>query len=194
MTKKGRKLILVRKDLLEEAAKITAKEGKTMFAFTNEVFDNALKAHNMETNLAEVLESYALLRLGKNIGLTALPSVLLEYMLKELYKSDKINLIDEAYKSGLWFGKCMSVKFPEDDVIQTFNDIIKKYMWHSLDLSVNQKDESVELRCLSPTMSKENTEVIYGFIKGAFESFEYKLVKNTCSRGIIQMKFKQIQG
>lgn len=37
--RKGRKLILIRSDLLEKIAEITAKEGKTMYGFTNEVFE-----------------------------------------------------------------------------------------------------------------------------------------------------------
>jgi len=43
MTKK-KKLILTRMDLLEKAAEICAKEGKTVFAFTNQVFEKCIKS------------------------------------------------------------------------------------------------------------------------------------------------------
>jgi hypothetical protein len=190
MTRKDRKLILVRKDLLDEAAKITAKEGKTMFAFTNEVFRNALKAHEMQTNLREILEVYSILKLGKNIGLTIIPSTLLDYMLKSLFKSDNKDLIEEAHKCGTWFGKCLHVKFPEEEVIKTLRNIMKKYMWDSLDLSITDKGGTVELKCVSPTLSEEKTEVIFKFIQGTFEALDYRVIGNNCLRGIIHMSLE----
>ncbi len=190
MTKKGRKLILVRKDLLEKAASITAKEGRTMFAFTNEIFENAIKAHDMETTLEEIIELYSYIVLGKTVGLAILPSALIDYMLNELYRSDTEDLMAEARKSGVWFGKSLLVKFSKERVLNILQELIKKYIWHSLDLSITERDETVDLRCISPTLSQEKTQVISEFIKGAFDALNYKLVKDNCFRGIISMTFR----
>lgn len=191
MTKKKRKLILIRNDLLEKAAKITAKEGKTMFAFTNETFENAIKAYDMQTNLNEILELYSSVKLGKSVGMVMLPATLLDYMLEKLYNSDRKNMIDNAYKSGVWLGRCLLIKFPETEVTKTLENIIKKYMWDSLDLSITDRNETVELRCVSPALSKEKTEVIFKFIEGTFNALNYKVIENNCFRGIISMKLER---
>ncbi len=189
MPKKGRKLILVREDLLQKASKITAKEGKTMFAFTNKLFENALKAHDMQTDLDEVLELYAIMMLGDDLGLAVLPSRLLDYMVNNLHNSDRENLMYEAHKAGIWFGRCLRVKFPEEEIIETFENIMKKYMWRSVDLDVIGGNGTVELKCVSPTLSEDKTEVLFDFILGFFEALDYRLTSENCVRGIIQMCF-----
>lgn len=193
MPKKGRKLILVREDLLQRASKITAKEGKTMFAFTNQVFEDALRAHEMHTDLREVLELHSIMMLGNDLGLAILPSKLLDYMVMKLHNLDRENLVNEAHKAGTWFGKCLLVKFPEEETIKTLESIMKKYMWHSLDLSIKDEIGRVELKCVSPTLSKEKTEVIFEFILGVFEALDYDLIEDNCLRGIIHMSFERTQ-
>ena len=187
---KGRKLILVRTDLLEKAIKECSKQGKTMFAFTNQIFESALKAYEMETDLEEILEFYSFVKLGKNLGVAMLPSSLINYMLETLYKLDRENLIAKAYESGLWFGKCLLLKFPEENVTEKLEGILKKYMWHSLDLTITNKGDTIELNCISPILSEEKTHVISKFIEGAFQAFNYEVVKNSCFRGIISMELK----
>lgn len=191
MPKKGRKLILVREDLLQEASKITAKEGQTMFAFTNKVFEYALKVHDMQTDLEEVLELFSIMKLGNDLGLAILPTRLLDYMIRELCILDRENLFDEAYKSGIWFGRCLLIKFPEEETIKTLDNVLKKYIWQSLDLSISEKNGKVELKCVSPTLSEEKTRVIFTFLQGIFNALEYRLIKNNCFKGIIQMKFER---
>ncbi len=191
MTKKGRKLILVRSDLLEKVAQITAREGKTTFAFTNETFQNAIKAYDMQTSLEEILEVYSLLTLGRKLGITMLPTTLVDYMLNSLSKSHRKDLLDRAYESGTWFGKCLTIKLEETETLKTMENVIKKYMWDSLDLSITNENDTVELRCVSPTLSKEKTDVVFKFLEGTFNSLDYKIFKNSCLRGLILMKLKR---
>jgi len=190
---KGRKLILVRSDLLEQAIKQCSKEGKTMFAFTNQIFENALKAYEMQTSPEELLEFYTLVKLGESAGIAMLPSTLIDYMLEKLYQSDKKNLMAKTYESGLWFGKCLLVKFPEQEVVKKLENILRRYIWHSLDLTITNKNDKVELKCISPMLSVEKTEVISKFIEGTFDALGYKLSKSNHFRGIISMEFKRPQ-
>lgn len=103
-SKKGKKFILVRDDLLQEIIKVTAKEGKTVYAFTNEVFEQALKAYQMQTNPAEILQFYIFMKLEKDRGVCIIPIDLLNYMMQKLYKTEKEDLLQKWYDSGLWYG------------------------------------------------------------------------------------------
>lgn len=191
MPSKDKKLILIRNDLLQEVAKITAKEGKTVFAFTNEVFEQALKAHQMQTSLPEVLELYTLLQLEKDIGSVIITSDLLSYMTNKLYKTDKEELIKKWYEAGLWYGKYLSVKFPEENWLQIFEKLIKTCSWNVTDFAIADEGENIKIRCISPNFTSENTEVFQKFLEGALHSSDYKKLKNECLKGMILLEFKK---
>lgn len=191
MPSKDKKLILVRNDLLQEVTKITAKEGKTVFAFTNEIFEQALKAHQMQTSLPEVLESYTLFQLEKNIGSVIITSDLLNYMTNKLYKTDKEELLKKWYDTGLWYGKYLSVKFPEENWLQIFEKLIKTCSWNVTDFAIADEGENIKIRCISPNFTSQNTEVFQKFLEGALHSSDYKKLKNEHLKGMILLEFKK---
>lgn len=188
---KEKKLILVRNDLLKEIIKITAKEGKTVFAFTNEVFEQALKAHQMQTSLPEVLEFYMLSQLEKDVGSIIITSDLLNYMTKKLYKTDKEDLLKKWYDAGLWHGKYLSVKFPKENWIQIFAKLIKTCSWNITDFAIADEGENINIRCISPNFTSENTEVFQKFLEGVLHSSDYKTLKNERLKGMILLEFKK---
>jgi len=189
--KKGKKLILIRNDLLEEAIRITAKEGKTVYAFTNEVFEQALKAYEMQTTPAELAEFYALMKLEKDSGATIIPVDLLNYMLTKLYKTDKEELLKKWYEAGHWCGKYLSIKSQTDDWTQTLEKLMKKCAWNITDFSISPQQENVNIKCVIPHFTLESTEAFTRFLEGAIHSAGYKTVKNEYLKGIILLTFKK---
>lgn len=190
-SKKGKKLILIRNDLLEDIIKVTAKEGKTVFAFTNEVFEQALKAYEMQTSPAELLEFYALMMLEKDRGAVVTPIDLLEYLLKKCYKTDKEDLLQKWYDCGLWYGKYLSIKSQTENWLQLFEKLMKKCAWNISDFSITTQSENVSIRCVSPSFTMENTEAFMKFLEGAMHSANYKTIKNEYLKGIILLDFKK---
>jgi len=189
--RKGRKLILIRSDLLEKTAQITAKEGKTMYSFTNEVFEQVLKAHEMNANISDVVEFYRLMQIEKETGATVIPIDVLEYTTNKLYKENKKELLEKWYEAGLWYGKYMSSKFHDEELF----DIIEKLMKNSLrnlqNCSASNKDGQVKIRIMSPHFSLEQTESISKFIEGILHSLNYVTYKNECLKGMILLEFKK---
>ncbi len=192
-SKKDKKLILVRNDLLKEIIKITAREGKTVFAFTNEVFEQALKAYQMQTNPAEILQFYTCMKLEKDRGICIIPIDLLNYMTQKLYTVEKEELLQKWYNSGLWYGKYLSVKIGTEDWLQIFEKQMKKSAWNITDFSIEKGGKSIHLRCICPYFSKEGTEAFMKFLEGIMHSSNYETLKNECLKGMILLQFKKRQ-
>jgi len=189
--KKGKKLILIREDLLEDILKITAKEGKTVFAFTNEVFEEALKAYEMQTSPAELLEFYTLMKLEKDRGAVIIPIDLLNNLTKISYETDKEDLLQKWYDCGLWYGKYLSIKSQTEDWFQTFEKLMKKCAWNVSDFSITAQGENVSIKCVSPHFTTESTEAFTRFLEGTMHSANYKTIRNECLKGMILLNFKK---
>lgn len=189
--KKGKKLILIREDLLEDILKITAKEGKTVFAFTNEVIEQALKAYEMQTSPAELLEFYTLMKLEKDRGGVIVPIDLLNNLTRTCYDTDKEDLLQKWYECGIWYGKYLSIKSSTENWLQTFEKIMKKCAWNISDFSITAQGENISVKCVSPHLTTESTEAFRKFLEGTMHSANCKTVKNECLKGMILLSFKR---
>lgn len=191
--KKGRKLILIKSDLLDEVRKITAKEGKTFFSFTNEVFEQVLRAHKMNVSIADVVEFYRLMQVEKETGALIVPMNVSEYMTRSLYKEKKEELLGKWYESGLWYGKYLSAKFLDSEPLDIVERLMKNRLWNSTDFSVLKNGGQVKIRCMSPHFSSEHTRAFSKFCEGILHALDYETLKNECLKGIVLLHFKKKQ-
>jgi len=189
MTKKGRKLILVRNDLLEQAIKITAKEGRTLFSFTNEIFEHAIKAYNMKATLKDVIEYYKLMNVCKGLGYTPVPYEIFMKMAKKLYEKERKKMLEEWYEFGFWAGSYFEAKYNEN-LIETVKSFLQSTLWNIDELCVDLKDNEIDLKCFSKNLTPEYTGMLAKFIEGLFNSLGYVVKSNKRLRGIIIFKLR----
>jgi len=190
MAKNDRKLILVRSDLLENAMRITAKEGKTMFAFTNEIFGRAIEAYQEHITLAEVLESYKMIQTSKSLECVVVPFDVVNYMTKELYRTGKEKLLDQWYESGVWNGSYLNMKFQEEDKLEVARRFIKANLWNLDEFIVKSTKEGIAVKCFSPSLNMECAQMLARFLQGIFNSLGYTVKSNKCLRGIVILKLE----
>ncbi|MGQ9507020.1 MAG: hypothetical protein ACUVTB_04060 [Candidatus Bathycorpusculaceae bacterium] len=189
--RKGRKLILIRSDLLEKIAQITAKEGKTMYSFTNEVFEQVLKAYEMNVNISDIIEFYKLMRIERETGSVIVPLCVLEYVMDKFCKENKKVLLEKWCEAGLWYGKYISSRFSEEESLNIIEKLMKISLRNLINCSVFQKNGRVKIRAMSPHFSLEQTESISKFIEGIFHSLDYVTSKNELLKGMILLEFKK---
>jgi hypothetical protein len=190
MPSKDRKLILLRTDLLQEAIKITSKEGKTLYAFTNEIFEQALKAHQMDTTLKEVLELFMLIKLEKDGGAIAIPVGLLDAMTKKLWENGKDELLQKWFEFGGWYGQYLGIRFGGEDWLIKFGKLLKSlYGFTEFNLELNS--EKACIKCVALYFTPEITECFSRFIEGVMQSAGYRSTKNRCLRGLIHIEFEK---
>ena len=187
MSKKSRKLILVRTDLLGEATKITAKEGRTLFSFTNEIFEQAIKAYKMSVTLSEALEFYKMINIGKSAGYIVLPYDVFKFMTEELYGKRQKELLKVWWSSGFWSGNYLKVKF-DDDIFKALKQFFKTLMWGFEDFSIKFENDKIDVKCFSSNLTSECTEMLVKYLEGIFESLGFATKKNVCLKGIIMME------
>lgn len=189
--RKSRKLILIRSDLLDKIAQITAKEGKTMYSFTNEIFEQVLKAYEMNVNISDIIEFYRLMQIEKETGSIIVPICVLEYVMDKFCKEDKKELLEKWYEAGLWYGKYISSRFQEDELLNIIEKLMKISLRNMTNCSVSKKNGHVKIRAMSPHFSLEQTESISKFIEGIFHSLDYVTFKNELLKGMILLEFKR---
>ncbi|MEM2449472.1 MAG: hypothetical protein QW119_02065, partial [Candidatus Methanomethylicaceae archaeon] len=85
-----KKLLVVRSDILEKLSEVARKENKTLFALTNEILQDALKASEMKTSIREIVEFYRLMKIQKESGSIIVPMNLLLNSLKKLDNKSEI--------------------------------------------------------------------------------------------------------
>ena len=192
--KKSRKLILARNDLVEEAAKIIAKDGRTLFSFTNEVFEWAIEAYNMDVTPAEALEFYKMMKIGKNLGYVIVPSEVLYTMTKELYEVQHEKLLEKWYESGVWNGHYLTIKFHKQDPIKILAKFMKASLWNVDEFSLDTYEDKINVKCISQKLSKEVTEMLSKFLEGTFFSMGYSIRSNKLLRGLIMLELKKKDG
>lgn len=190
MKKKSRKLILVRNDLLEQAAKITAKEGRTLFSFTNEVFEQAIEAYKMQVTLDEALKFYKIINIGKNMGCLLVPYDVFKHMAKRLCTIERKELLAEWYESGLWSGNYLKMRFHDQNPLTVVQSFLKAGVWSLDEFSINAREEKIDVKCFSPNLTLECTEMLAKFLEGILNALGYTIKSNTRLRGIIMMELE----
>jgi hypothetical protein len=189
--RKGRKLILIRSDLLDKIAEITAKEGKTMYGFTNEVFEHVLAMYQMNASISDVTEFYKLMQIEKETGAVIMPTYVLEYVISQLSKENKKELLEKWYESGFWYGKYISSKFPEENFLGVVEKLMSNSLRNLTNCSVSKNSEQIKIVAMSPHFSLEQTECTSRFVEGMLHSLDYITTKNECLKGMILLELKK---
>ncbi|MEM3736580.1 MAG: hypothetical protein QXJ75_00595 [Candidatus Bathyarchaeia archaeon] len=188
--KKDKKFIAVRGDLLQKIIEIANKDGKSVYGFVNEIFEQAIRADELKLSLSEVVEFYSLIEIMKKAGAVITPADTLDHLISRLYPLEKESLQERWYLSGVWYGKYLSTRF--NDALGVFKKLLEACIWNisEANLSINN-DGTISLRCVAPNQSRESTELFSKFLKGVFSALNYKAIKEEFWRGIILMELKR---
>ena len=187
-SKKDKKFIAVRSDLLQKLIEISNKKGKSFYGFVNEIFEQAIKVEDGNTSLVEVVEFYELMESLKKAGATVTRRDVFNYAVQRLYLTEKETLIEKWHNSGVWYGRYLATKFEKS--VETFKKILTTCFWEITEVQItNREDGSLMLRILAPTLSQENTELHSKFIQGVMSALTYRTVKEEFGEGIIILEF-----
>jgi hypothetical protein len=190
---KGKKLMVVRADLAEKIAELSRKEGKTIFALTNEMLESAMEAYEMGLEPSDMVNYYLFTSAEKESGTVSISPDALLYMVKKLYPKDKRGLWKRWREWGRWYGKYLMAKFYDQEPLETFRKFLASGVWHISDFNFSKEGDHFSVRCLMPRLSSEITELFLRFLEGLIDSFGYTVTGESSSRGIISLRFKKKQ-
>lgn len=188
--RKDKKFIAVRGDLIQKIMEIANRDGKTVFGLVNEIFEQAIRAEDMKVSLEEIIDFYTLIEIMKKAGAIITTSDVQNYLINRLYGIEKESLLEKWYVSGVWYGKYLATKF--DDAVGIFKRIFEACLWDVTEANLTVKNDSaIELRCVAPSHTPENTELLAEFIKGVMNALNYKVTKQEFWKGIILMDLEK---
>lgn len=189
---RGKKLTLVPTDLLERLMRISNREGKTLYSFVSEIFEQALRVYESKHTLQEVVDFFELMETQKASGAVITPVDVLTYLIGELYPSGREVLCKRWYESGQWYGKYLLDRFHNQNQVETLGKLLEVTRWDLREVRVEEEGGVVRVRCVSPLLPLENTELLVRFVEGVMDSLGYKVRKEDFMKGIILLEFERV--
>lgn len=191
VARKEKKLLAVQGDLATGIMQIANRKGMTVYNYTNEVFEQAIKAESMNRSLGDIVEVFRLLEIERDSGAMFTTKDTYLYMIERLYQQEKEELLKKSYGSGRWYGKYLQMKFNGGEPFDMVEKLLNTCFWDSSEIRIIRDGEKVALNRLSPNDSIEYTEMISKFLEGIVNSFGYETKQNDVSKGLIAFNFEK---
>jgi hypothetical protein len=186
---KGKKLVYISEDLLDEVAKISRSRGETISRFIEEALRQAVRVSKAGYHLEKLAEFFEVMQAQKVLGGAFVPMEVLNYLTSKTYREERDQLNVKWYESGKWYGKYLKERF--DDPIQAFKVFLEASRWDLNEVEVRREGGKVRVRCISTVLTAEATELLAKFIEGAMHSLGYKTERNEYVKGIIILELSE---
>jgi len=111
--------VYIESNTAQSLAAQASSRGKTLYSFTNEILDVALRVFGQGGNANEIFPAWKTSRLSKDIeGAPFLPRSLVWKMVERLYRSDPEWLLGEWFEAGRRLGDRLRVLHPTLEDLQ----------------------------------------------------------------------------
>jgi len=187
---KGKRLIYVPEDIIEEVLDIARKRGESISKFVEETLKTAVKTNHMGYNPKKTAETLEVMQAHKVLGGAFVPQEALNYMVENIYKAEKEQLQAKWYESGKLYGKYLKEKF--QNPIQALKTFLETTRWDLNEVEAKQEENTAKLRCVSTALTTEATELLAKFIEGTINGLGYQTQKTDCLKGMIIIEFKPL--
>ncbi len=181
------KLIRVPNDLVNRLSQDANRQGKTLYSYVSEIFEQAVRAYEMKRSLKEILDILEILEVPKEAGAIYTPRDILDYLLQKTFSEQGGELQRLWYHAGKWYGTYLRERFEKP--LEIFLRLLQEGRWDLNEVTMNRDKETVEFRCVSAFASQERSLLLQNFMEGALHSLGYKTREKKCFKGIIRLKF-----
>jgi hypothetical protein len=180
---KGKKLVYVSEDLLEQAAKVSRDEGVSLGKLVECSLMQALKVNKLGYRSEQMADFFDVLQSNRVLGGLFVPSGVLDFMIAKCCKNDAVRLETLWFESGNWTGQYFAEKFANP--VDAFRHFLELSRWDLNEVNVKASGNSVKVRCVSTVMTLESTHLLSKFIEGVLGGMGYKVEHVDCLKGMI---------
>jgi len=184
------KLIRAPSDLVSKLSREAASQGKTLYSYVTEIFEQATRAYEMKRSLKEILDTFEVLDVPKEAGTVYTPRDILDYLIQKTYGENGEELQQMWYHAGKWYGIYLREKFEQP--FETFLRLLQEGRWDLNEVNINKSSERIDLKCVSTFISQERALLLQNFIEGAVYSLGYKTKEKNCFKGIIRLALSKM--
>jgi len=184
---KGKRLVYIPEDLLEDAAAASRKRGESISKFVEETVRQAVRMSRLDYSPERAEELLEVMQVHRILGGAFVPLDVVNYLTSKAYKDEKELLQAKWYESGRWHGKYIKEKFKNP--VQALKTFLEATRWDLSEVEVKQNGDLVKLRCISTVLTAEATDLLARFIEGAMHSIGYKTQNVDNMKGMIALQF-----
>ncbi len=184
---KKQKLIRAPNYLVDKLSQNASRQGKTLYSYVSEIFEQAARANEMKRSLKEILDIFEILEVPKEAGAIYTPKDFLDFLLAKTFSEQGEELQQLWYHTGRWYGTYMKEKFEKP--LEILLRLLQEGKWDLNEATMNNDRETVEFSCISAFAPQERSLLLQSFIEGAMHTLGYRTLGKKCFKGIIRLKF-----
>lgn len=177
--------------IAEQLASIARERKMTLYAFVNEILENAVKLFNEGADIKTAYELWSVHKLLSEVDAVILPSDFMDYIITEICKYDEQGLYKRFHKLG----------YDTATLIKIYARDLEELVQMAVDYSKYLPLKRVEARYLGNGTYEvgivgaggtiESTKCINEFIKGLLEAYHVTVLEDEVSKSVIHLKLKQ---
>jgi hypothetical protein len=124
----------------------------------------------------------------RSLGAKIVSNDVFVYLISKLYPKDGAVLREKWYEFGRLCGKSLSGAYSRP--VEVLERFLKAKEWELNEVSVILRENKVRVKCISPILTSEGTELLASFIDGVMHELNYKKSKEECLKGIISLEYE----
>ncbi|MEM2169784.1 MAG: hypothetical protein QW186_08310 [Candidatus Bathyarchaeia archaeon] len=185
---KGKRLVYVPEELVDEALNIARGRGETISKFVEEAVQLAIQACGTGLSLEKAAEVLKVLQAHRVLGGAFIPQGALEFMIESVYKSSREELLKRWHEDGRLYGRYLRERFV--DPVEAIKCFLEVTRWDLNEVYALKEGEDIKLGCVSTTLSLEATELLCSFLEGILRGLGCTIKSLECLKGMIIVSFK----
>jgi len=185
---RGKKLVYVPEDVIDEIAEVSKKRGETISRFVENSLRQAVRVDKAGFDVGQMADFFEVMQVSRVLGGVFVPLEVLNLLVKRAYGGEKKSLHEKWRESGTWHGKYLKEKF--EDPVNAFKVFLEACRWDLNEVEVKHGGDSAKVMCVSSTLTSEGTGLLADFIEGAMYGMGFKLENKDVVRGMLILEFK----
>lgn len=167
------------------------KRNKTLYAFANESLEAVISVCRLSGEPSEVLPSWKMGRLLKEVDAVPVPGDLMEKLLKKLFEKDRDWLLEVWATEGRRIGHYLQMGYQDlsrlSQAAVEFQGLLPLKRVEARSLEGEGKPRMV-LRAVGAGLSSESTTCAEHFIRGIVESYGWSVGSSKVAEGILELE------
>ncbi len=168
------------------------KKNKTLYAFANESLEAVISICKLSGEPGEVVPSWKMGRMLKDIDAVPLPGDLVEKLIKKLYAADKAWLLKTWFDEGARTGHYLQMGYSDISKLSQaaieFQGLLPLKRIEIRSVEDQEARGNLMLRAIGLGLSAESTACAEQFIRGILDSYSWSAKAGKLSEGILELE------
>jgi hypothetical protein len=169
------------------------RTNKTLYSFSNECLDTALKIFRDGGSLDEIYPFWFQTKMSKEVdGMPLLNRGLLDSMVRTFYSKDSEAILKIFFDCGVLFGSYIRMKFKDLDEVWSLINLFRSSLparLFEMDRKEDQSGKSYDMKYVSG-ISIEMTVCMGKYFDGLFSCYSSNRQSRISSGGVVEMEIR----